>query len=285
MKTYQRFSFLLLLFVYQALPIQAQFLAEHQVQVIEPYPLQVAYTKTTNLIFPYAINSVDKGSHDLLAQKANGVENILQIKAGKEDFKETNLTVITAQGKIYSFLVRFDHDPKILNLKFHQQEAEAPYFSTLTHRPHALKVQENAAIVAYKSKTLLRVQDRKQGLSLSLKGLFIQGDVMYYQIRMKNKSNINFQFDQLRFFVQDQRKSTRVATQEVELLPLHIHNPVVTIAAQSEQLLVYALEKRTLANRKRLKIQVMEINGGRHLELTLKNNLLMKAKPLGPTSP
>jgi hypothetical protein len=49
--------------------------------VIEPYPLWVTLNKTTNLIFPYAIKSVDRGSRDVLAQKAKGVENILLVKA------------------------------------------------------------------------------------------------------------------------------------------------------------------------------------------------------------
>src|SRR4051812_37752723 len=71
-----------------------------QTTIIEPYPLNITLNKTTNLIFPYAIKSVDRGSADVLAQKAKGVENILLVKAGKENFSETNLSVITADGKL-----------------------------------------------------------------------------------------------------------------------------------------------------------------------------------------
>ncbi len=51
--------------------------------VIAPYHLAVTFYKTTNLVFPYTIKSVDRGSKDIIAQKANGVENVLQVKAGK----------------------------------------------------------------------------------------------------------------------------------------------------------------------------------------------------------
>src|SRR4051794_30412871 len=76
-----------------------------QATIIEPYPLKITLNKTTILVFPYAIKGVDRGSADVLAQKAKGVENILLLKAGKENFSETNLSVITADGKLYSFLL------------------------------------------------------------------------------------------------------------------------------------------------------------------------------------
>lgn len=46
------------------------------------------------------LKSVDRGSKDVLAQKAKGVESILQVKAAKTNFDETNLTVINADGKL-----------------------------------------------------------------------------------------------------------------------------------------------------------------------------------------
>src|SRR5690349_15869235 len=69
--------------------------------------LEVSFNKTTSIVFPFSITSVDRGSPDILAQKVNGVENVLQLKAGQKDFKETNLTVITADGKLHHFTVNY----------------------------------------------------------------------------------------------------------------------------------------------------------------------------------
>ncbi len=71
--------------------------------VIDPFPLEVTTTKTTHLIFPFGIKTVDRGSRDIIAQKATGVENILQVKAARPDFESTNLTVITTDvsGRLY----------------------------------------------------------------------------------------------------------------------------------------------------------------------------------------
>lgn len=53
-------------------------LSTENISVIKTYHLAVTYNKTTNLVFPYAIKSVDRGSKDILVQKAKDVENILQ---------------------------------------------------------------------------------------------------------------------------------------------------------------------------------------------------------------
>lgn len=84
---------------------QAQTNATWQTKAIESYHVAIAFSKTTNIIFPYSIVSVDIGSRDVLAQKAKGVENVLQIKAAKDNFPQTNISIITADGKLTSFLV------------------------------------------------------------------------------------------------------------------------------------------------------------------------------------
>lgn len=48
--------------------------------------LQIGYSKTTSIVFPYPIKSIDKGSADVLVQKAKGVENILLVKAARQYF-------------------------------------------------------------------------------------------------------------------------------------------------------------------------------------------------------
>ena len=83
---------------------------------IESYKLEVTYNKTTNLVFPAAITSVDRGSQDILVQKATGVENILRVKADVKDFTETSLSIITADGKLYSFIVNYVKQPAYLNI-------------------------------------------------------------------------------------------------------------------------------------------------------------------------
>src|SRR6266487_5764395 len=92
---------------------------------IQSYHLNITCNKTTNLIFPFSIVNVDRGSKDVLVQKVTGAENILQVKADKPNFSETNLSVITADGNLYSFVVDYLNEPSQLNIVF-QKDALNP---------------------------------------------------------------------------------------------------------------------------------------------------------------
>ena len=83
---------------------------------IRPYQIEVTYNKTTNIVFPASILSIDRGSKDIIVEKATGVNNILRVKADSKDFEETNLSVITNDGKLFSFLVKYSNRPIYLTI-------------------------------------------------------------------------------------------------------------------------------------------------------------------------
>ena len=59
-----------------------------QRQVVEPYRVEVAFNKTLHILFPSEVVYVDLGSSDLIADKADGAQNVVRIKAAKQDFTE-----------------------------------------------------------------------------------------------------------------------------------------------------------------------------------------------------
>ena len=247
---------------------------------IEAYPLAITLNKTTSLLFPYAIKSVDRGSQSVLVQKVSGVENILQIKAGKEGFEETNLTVITTEGKLYSFLLNYAPKPSVLNLTFGTMNptVKDAFFSSEDHNEGEIQAYSNS--VAIEKKKVHGIKDKKYGMRFRLDGLFIRDNVMYYRVKMKNQSNINYDIDQLRFFIRDRKKAKRTATQEIELKPLYVQNDTQTIKGISEHIFVFALSKFTIPDQKYLAIQLMEKNGGRHLQLNVNDRKITKAVPI-----
>ena len=113
-----------------------------------------------------------------------------------------------------------------------------------------------------------------------LNGLFIHDNVMYYRIKMVNRSNINYDIDQLRFFIRDRKKAKRTATQEIEIKPLYVQNDTPTVRGQSQHIFVVALPKFTIPDQKYLAVQLMEKNGGRHLEVDIHNKALVRATVL-----
>jgi conjugative transposon TraN protein len=265
---------------FMSVSVFAQQTYRNNFSTIESDSLLVAYSKTTNIIFPFAIKSVDKGSQDILVQKAKGLENILQIKAAQKGFFQTNLTVITADGKLYSFVLNYDEESPQLNLSLNKEKAGVPevYFSDEVRNEQ--DVQEYSKLAFYDKNKLRREKESNHDISFSLNGIFIRDEVMYYRIKITNNSKINYDIDQLRFFIRDTKKVKRTASQEIEITPIYILNNVVNIDSDAENTFVFALPKFTIPEKKYLAIQLMEQNGGRHVELHVKNTKLVQVTVL-----
>lgn len=241
-------------------------------QVITANNLQLSYSKTTSIVFPYSIKSVDRGSQDVLVQKAKGVENILLLKAGKKNFTQTNLTVVTADGKLYGFVLNFDELCPTLNLaagKFSNDNKEVLFSS---ENENQKEIEQYSLLALSKKKKINGLKTNRFSIELQVTGIFIHQDVMYFRVLVGNNSRINYETDQLRFFIRDQKKSKRTASQEIEIVPLFATYNMSKISDHSEVLLVFAIPKFTIPEKKHFTLQMNEKNGGRHIELTIKNS-------------
>jgi conjugative transposon TraN protein len=251
-----------------------------QTTIIEPYRLQITLNKTTNLIFPYAIKSVDRGSADVLAQKAKGVENILLVKASRQNFSETNLSVITADGKLYSFVLDYINNPAAINLSFASDTSNTDAFSSLKPSYNEASIRTDAERIIKFKKSMRGVRNYRYEVRFSLNGIYIKNDVIFFTIQLANYSSINYDVNMLRFYIKDAIKAKRTATQEIEIEPLYVSGDTSTIKGDTKNTIVFALPKFTIPDGKYLSIQLMEKNGGRNLQLSVSNRTILKAKSL-----
>jgi Domain of unknown function (DUF4138) len=220
---------------------------------IESYPLEVTYNKTTNIIFPFAVKSVDRGSKDVLVQKAKGDDHVLELKAGKANFQATNVSVITADGKLYSFMASYSAEPAVFNLSF----------------------QKDSVFLG--QKRFLHISTSDEDMKLSLRSIYIQDRVLWFGFQLKNNSLIDFEPGYVKFFLQDKKKAKRTATQENELIPLN-RVLVESIPGYDRREFVFAFKQFTIPKDKRLICQVSEQGGGRLLVLRIKHQTLLKAR-------
>ena len=242
--------------------------------------LQIGFSKTTSIIFPYTIKSIDKGSAEVLVQKAKGVENILLVKAAKQHFFQTNLTVVTSDGKLYVFVLNYDDSCPDLNFKAENAVAASRDVLFSLENENQKRIEQCALAAYSKKKKISGLKKSKYQIRLEVNGIFIQQDVLYLRVVFENKSKINYDIDQLRFFIRDQKKSKRTASQEIELQPLYATSSSSVIPYKSEIIKVYALEKFTIPENKYLTLQMIEKNGGRNLEVDINNNLTDKVIPI-----
>ncbi|MBX2914725.1 MAG: conjugative transposon protein TraN [Cyclobacteriaceae bacterium] len=244
--------------------------------------VEVTYNKTSSIIFNSGITSVDRGSRDVLAQKAKGVNNVLQLKAGRINFKETNLTVITSDGKLHHFTVSYADRPRSFTMQVNDTGA-----SEKGDVPMLFQTQMTSSEMERYAEGILNLSQRgalsktvHYGMKLSLQGIFIEGNVMFYHLRIANRSNIPFHTDMLRFYVKDKQNVKRTASQEISVLPLFIHGNADELKGATTQDVIVALEKFTIPDAKVLAIELLERKGGRHLKLLLKNRTIIRAQPV-----
>lgn len=257
-----------------ALPSCAQFInRDYDLNQNEFKNLLIGYSKTTSIVFPYAIKSIDRGSQDVIIQKAKGVENILLVKAAKQNFEQTNLTVVTADSKLYVFVLNYDEVCPDLNYKAENLAAVNDDILFSLDNENKKKIEQSASLALSKKKKISFAKKSKFQISLEVNGIFIHEDILYLRVVFENKSKINYDIEQLRFFIRDQKKSKRTASQEIEILPLFSTSLASVIPYKSEVIKVYALEKFTIPEYKYLTLQLIEKSGGRHLELNIDNNL------------
>lgn len=242
--------------------------------------LQIGYSKTTSIVFPYPIKSIDKGSADVLVQKAKGVENILLVKAARQYFFQTNLTVVTSDAKLYVFVLNYDEDCPDLNIKAENALAASKDVLFTSGNDNQKKIEQSAWLALSKKIKTGCLKKSKFQIRLEVSGIFILEDVLYLRVAFENKSKISYDIDQLRFFIRDQRKSKRTASQEIEIQPLYCTSASAVIPDKSEVIKVFALEKFTIPENKLLTLQLLEKSGGRHLEVSIKKNLADKIIPL-----
>lgn len=245
---------------------------------IEPLHISVSTQKTTNLIFPFAVKRATWGNGDIQVQMTKGVENLLQVKAGREYFTQTNLTAVTADGYLYSFLLSYGEEPTALNLMLADKPGDYEPLAIFTSfQDNQTKILNVAEQVAVKKRMLGGKVDRKHEITLDLKGIYIKDDLLYFQLELDNNSNIGYDIEQLRFFIRDKKKPKRTASQEIEKLPSGVGGNITVIRGQSNQTVVFVLPKFTIPDKKELVIQMMEKNGGRHLLLKVGNKLIVGA--------
>lgn len=253
--------------------LQAQS-SDREVRTIRPYEIAVSYNQTTNLIFPFSIKSVDRGSSAVIVQKAKGVNNILQAKATSKDFAPTNLSVVTGDGQFYSFLLEYAEEPPHLNISF--AGLSPVQFPEKTGNEFTL---ERESCQVRGTSSFMNKSSKKEDMRLRLSGILLSPTAMWYKLAIANQSQVDFATDYVRFFLRDKKQARRTARQEIEIFPVFTsHTEKVNGLGKAEW--IFGFEPFTVPPNKKLIIQTGEKANGRSLMLPIKSKTVLRARKL-----
>jgi len=258
-------------------------------RVILPYNLEVTFDKTVHVIFPSAVEYIDLGSANLIAGKAEAAENVVRIKSAVKGFEnETNFSVITDEGSFYSFTVKYANEPQKLNIEMQDfihdgatvnrpNNSMDIYLSQLGNESPKEVNMAMKSIYKNNKKEIKNIESKRFGVQFLLKGIYIQNDLLYFHTEIKNSSNVTFDVDFIRWKIIDKKVAKRTAIQETVIEPVRASQFVTRIQGRSSERTVFAMNKFTIPDDKKLVVELFEKNGGRHQSFVIGNDDVIQA--------
>ncbi|AZA85446.1 conjugative transposon protein TraN [Chryseobacterium shandongense] len=279
-------SFFLLTFIFHSVNAQnKEGLMSLNQGRLEPFKMEVTYNKTTHLLFPSSIKYVDLGSENLIANKADDIANVLRVKASTRDFEEeTNFSVVTEDGKFYSFDVFYSSYPDTLNydlLKLQRNNekdfASDVLFEDMNGSSSSLSNLIMQSLYENPKRTVKHIGNKSFGIYFLLRGLYVHEGKYYFILHLKNYGNIPYPVDFISFKIVDEKKMKRTVVQDRILSPLRNYSAISKVDEHTEAFDVFVLDQFTLMDGQILEIEILEKNGGRHLKMHLTNEDLTGA--------
>ncbi len=258
--------------------------------------------KVTQLIFPADIAKFRTGytSVEAVSQSDGRVLYIQPIDV----LPESNLNVITSDGRYYAFDVCYDDTATTVNYIIEPstaffQETPEPAVSKPESVSPAPIVEEASGVPASAStstaRTGMRIVEavhsmpdyiksnnvaRLQKLLFVLRGVYADADCLYLKFRIENNGNIPFDVDYIAFSVVA-RRTKKTSTQErMQLLPAGADKELHRIDSKSSCEIVYSFEKFTIGKDKVLLAEVLESGGDRNIALPIPEHFITEARKL-----
>ena len=261
-------------------------------QMVTPHGVQVTFAKTVHIIFPSAVRYVDLGSNWIIAGNADGAENVIRVKATTEGFPgETNFSVICEDGSFYSFNARYAHEPEMLNIEMKDflENGDTTDFSHTRMNIYFRELGNESPLLVKLIMQSIYKEDRREirhlgckrfGVQFLLKSVHSHNGLFYFHTETRNRSNVAFRTDFIRFKIVDKKVPKRTAIQERVIDPVRSYNEVLVTEGKSDVRTVYAVPQFTIPDDKLLVIELFEKDGGRHQTIRVENADLVAAKQI-----
>lgn len=253
------------------------------------YRISVAFFKTSHIIFDSKIVYFDMGSKNVIGEKVENVDNVLKLKAAFLEPFETNVTVITASGKYYSFIVGHNENPSKLNLimepitmdwssAINNVDSDGKIIFTQTSGGMDEAGFKALSLFALKQKNIKHIRSTVGSVRMEVQNILSKDDNILITLKMKNKSSLNYEVELLKAYIRDAETNKRDLTQEVEVKPTYLYLSNQSKSkrkigeAKGEYGMVLLFNKFAIAKNKTFDIDMIEKNGGRNFNLKIDFN-------------
>lgn len=238
-------------------------------------------TKTVSLFFPKPIRQGMVGkSHFVFSYNKEIAQyfGLLQATPGVE----SNLLAITANGQVYSYILKYADTLQKLNYFISEQESignEKPspnFLSTGEKTSSAIDTLISDQFTIFKEtctellvnikKKIIRSKRMNQ-IRLSVKNNTYKNNVLYFSMEIENKSTIDYDVNFLRFFISNSDGLKKKSSQTISKEPIFSYLQPLKIKAKTKSEFMVVFSKFTIDNHKKMMIELNEANGERNIRL------------------
>lgn len=238
--------------------------------------------KVIHLISKEKITYLQVGNPDLiLAEIVSEHSNLARIKAVKTYEEESSITLVSGD-KLYAISLLFGEAKKTaFQLDSFKAMKTDLYQGSLMSQKSLRKTCRY--ILSQKKKHIRKRKPPKDGICMHLRNIYLLDDALFFELEIENKTNMAYDVEGFMWWIDDKKRLKATNTQEYQIHPKFQYDELKRIPAQSKAREVFVLPKFTIADKRILRIELLEKalgNTGRKVFVELKNKHILRVKSL-----
>ena len=253
----------------------------------EPIILDTIYAndqKNVALFFPQPIRQAITGAGNFVFTYNREKEQyfgLLQARPGRE----SNLLVITANGSVFSYIVRYKE--RLAKLNYFIAESNSignekplvegsekegkPKIPVQTKKEH---YREFCSRLIKSHQKTGHIKKRRGRVILSVENIVFNKDALYFVIQVENRSSLDYGLDFLNLSVKTRKKGKKKSLQSLYQEPVLKYDMPSKVKEGTTARFVYVLPKFSISNDRRAVLELNEKNGERNLKLSISHRFI-----------
>lgn len=241
--------------------------------------------KTSHFVLGARVTDILTGCDSIIADYADGIENIVRCKASASSFPETTLTLIDETGCVFPFRVTYSASPVSLNYQLAdtRQQEDSPLAIFGEKSVNETELEALGRKVIGEGEKINTIGAFSQDMVFAMSSLYIKDDILMFRFDLENDTRIDYEVDFLKMYISDKKRSKKIALQEDEIKPIYVFSPdgdEPVIRGRETRSYVLFFRRFTIPVGRVLNIEAFERNGGRHIGFTIENSAILKAMKL-----
>jgi conjugative transposon TraN protein len=248
--------------------------------------LLVSDIQTTHLIFKDKIKYIDIGSSFFISDTIGAILKLKHTGQALDQLEissKSNLTVITVDGKFYSFPIEYQRN--LLHYSFHIKDNVDKLLSYRQKLETVLDQKNKINAICNRfinTRDQLRLKEKENGLIITILGIYFSDNYLAFKVALSNTSSIDYEIDNILVRTKlKKRVSPDFLYQEKIYEPVKICNNIEVLKGGNKNYtMILVFDKFTPKENEKLTFDVFEKNGGRFISINLPRRKLFNATVL-----